>query len=304
MKRRHQLLLLPLAGALAVGVWLADKVRVPEGFSRQWIEVNGVARSYLLYVPRGLEATTAVPLVLSLHGYASWPASFAQVTGWGALADKHGFVVAYPAATGLPKRWHTDIAAAGEVDDLAFLSAVIEDVADKQALDRRRIYLSGLSNGAGMVNAMARLRPAGIAAMGTVAGAYVAPQGEPETSRPLPVIAFHGTADPLVPFGGGAVNERQGWVFPAVETWAAEWAQRNGCTAPPVTSAVSEHVSETRYGSCAADNEVVLYTITGGGHSWPGGRDPLRLTIDPLLDAINASAVMWEFFERHPLGEG
>lgn len=297
--------LVSLMGAVAAGKWLNEQVRLPVGVSREWLEIDGISRSFLLYIPAAVyENNRPAPLVVNLHGYGSWPTSQIRITGWNDLADQEGFVVAYPAATGVPKRWHTNVAAAGAVDDLAFLAAVMEQVAQRVAIDRSRVYLSGMSNGGGMVNAMARLRPAGIAAIGTVAGAYVAPAGDAPAAYPIPLVAFHGTADRVVPYEGGAVYERGGWIFPAVEAWAADWAERNGCAAQPTVTAITEHVTETRYADCAGDNEVVLYTIANGGHSWPKPGKTLRLyTVDPMLEAMDTTAVMWEFFARHALPE-
>jgi polyhydroxybutyrate depolymerase len=114
------------------------------------------------------------------------------------------------------------------------------------------------------------------------------------------MIDFHGTADPEVPYDGGKT-----WVvpprFPKQTTWAANWARRNRCAPTPIDSAVATDVTRRIYTSCADDASVVLYTIKGGGHSWPGGKPLPEWFVGPTSRSIDASSVMWVFFHEHPL---
>jgi polyhydroxybutyrate depolymerase len=133
--------------------------------------------------------------------------------------------------------------------------------------------------------------------MGGVAGAYSAFGGGCVPSRPVPAILFHGTADRIVPYGGGMRG-----AFPALEDFAADWAARNGCDLTPVSiEGLTGDASGIRYGSCDEDAEVVLYTIDGGGHTWPGGGEIPSFLVGATTQDIDASATMWEFFERFPL---
>lgn len=300
---KRPLVLASTVGAAVGAAALLNRLRVPVGMSRQWLGPEGARRSYLLTIPPGYEGTHAAPLVLSLHGFGSWPSGQVRVSGWNPLAAEKGIVVAYPSATGFPKRWHTwQPTQQGDVDDLGFISDVMDDVMALVRIDPARIYLSGLSNGGGMVNAMARLRPARIAAIGTVAGAYVEPVGQAIAPRPMPVIAFHGTADPVVPYQGGEIRRGAGgWVFPSIRDWADAWARRNGCTGDPQVLAISPRVQALRYSDCTADAEVILYSIEGGGHVWPGGGPLPAFITGEGVQEIDATRIMWEFFERHPL---
>ena len=123
------------------------------------------------------------------------------------------------------------------------------------------------------------------------------------------MIAFHGTADESVPYHGGlspsalastrfARNARQ---FPSVPGWAANWAQRNQCATNPVESAVAPDVGRLEYTRCADDAAVVLYTIRGGGHTWPGGAPLPEGMVGPTSRTIDATSRMWAFFREHPL---
>jgi polyhydroxybutyrate depolymerase len=265
----------------------------------------GRRRTYLLYVPETYDAATATPLVICLHGFAQWPAHQMEMTGWNELADQFGFIVVYPAGTGFPLRWN----AGGELGtandplfDVIFLSDLIDSLQNEYNIDEARIYANGLSNGAGMSHMLACKLSDRIAAVGTVAGAYSLPWSECTPSRPVPVIAFHGTADPIVPYGGGR-SRSPDLPLPAVEDWAATWAERNGCGDAPLELPSSGEVSAIRYTDCNKGADVVLYTVQGGGHTWPGGAPLPEWLAGHTTSDIDATEEMWEFFVQHPLAE-
>lgn len=114
------------------------------------------------------------------------------------------------------------------------------------------------------------------------------------------MIDFHGTADRMVPYHGGS-----SWVaprpWPDVPKWAAKWARRNRCGTEPVESAVAADVTRSEYTNCADDAAVMLYTIKGGGHSWPGGQPLPEWFVGPTSRRVDATSRMWEFFRAHPL---
>jgi polyhydroxybutyrate depolymerase len=116
------------------------------------------------------------------------------------------------------------------------------------------------------------------------------------------MIAFHGTADPFVPYGGAP----RGWLnptapFPDIETWVDDWRRRNHCASNAVYTNVNVHVTRREYRSCADNAAVVLYTIKGGGHQWPGGKPIPEWIVGPTTREIDATALMWAFFKDHPL---
>jgi polyhydroxybutyrate depolymerase len=301
MQRRTLLLVFLLIGLLTLIALIYVQTRLPAGVTRRQIRSGGAERSYLLYVPSTYDPATPTPLVLSIHGFASWPANQMEVSQWNELADEHGFIVAYPSGTGFPKRWNTrGPADQNSVDDVAFLSELMDTLSLQFNVDPQRIYVNGLSNGGGMSNALACLQPGRIAAIGGVAGAYVEPTVGCNPERPVPVIAFHGTADRIVPYDGGAAGS-SGWVFPAVPEWAAAWAERNGCDAVPEQLPDAGEVSGVRYTGCTNDADVVFYTVEGGGHNWPGGGRLPQAIVGHMTEDIDASALMWEFFVQHPL---
>jgi polyhydroxybutyrate depolymerase len=123
--------------------------------------------------------------------------------------------------------------------------------------------------------------------------------GKGEAERPVPAISFHGTADPVVPYNGGA-----SWIsprpFPSVPRWSANWAKRNRCAVNPLESTVTSDVTRREYTGCAANATVVLYTVHGGGHTWPGGMPLPEWFVGRTARSIDATSLMWAFFLEHP----
>ena len=258
---------------------------------------GGRQRSYLLHVPASYDPATPVPLVISIHGFAEWPAHQMQISRWNDLADQHGFIVVYPAGTGFPRRWQTG----GEaLEDVTFISDLIDALAQRYTIDPTRIYANGLSNGGGMSYLLACQLADRIAAVGSVSGAYLLPPDECLPARPVPLIAFHGTADPIVPYDGGP-SASFDLSFPAVPDWIAAWAGRSGCDAAPVPLPGHGEVSGLRYIGCRGSADVLFYTIHGGGHAWPGGPPMRRFIVGHTTQDIDATAVMWAFFTHHAL---
>jgi polyhydroxybutyrate depolymerase len=302
MRLRTILLVLLLIGLAELVGFVVFRGRLPAGVTRHSLTVDGRERAYLLYTPPGYDPATPAPLVVSLHGFASGPVNQMEVSQWNEVADEHGFMVAYPEGTGFPKRWNTSsVTDEGGADDVAFLSDLIDALSEQYNVDPQRVYVNGLSNGGGMSNTLACLRPERIAAIGGVAGAYTEPAGGCNPTRPVPVIAFHGTDDRIVPYAGGAAGGPQNFVFPAVPEWAAAWAERNGCEAAPENLPAQGEVSGVRYTGCTNDADVIFYTVDGGGHNWPGGGRLPEAIVGHMTEDIDASAAMWEFFAQHPL---
>jgi polyhydroxybutyrate depolymerase len=267
------------------------------------IESSGVLRKYLLYVPESYNPGTPTPLVISMHGFIEWPAHLMRVSHWNDVADEYGFIVVYPSGTGFPLRWNAhnrpnvSVTASAEVQ---FISDMIEHLGDDYNIDPTRIYANGLSNGGGMSFLLACRLSESIAAIGGVAGAYLLPWDECQPSRPVPVIVFHGTADPIVPYDGDG-STRDGSSFPHQPTWALEWAQRNGCDPSPVDLPTNGEVSGVQYIQCKENADVVFYTIDGGGHTWPGGEPILEFISGHTTQDIDATRVMWEFFMKNSI---
>jgi polyhydroxybutyrate depolymerase len=166
-------------------------------------------------------------------------------------------------------------------------------------IDPNRIYADGMSNGGGMAFALSCRLSDRIAAIGAVASAQMLPWEQCGNSRPVPTVAFHGTADPFALYQGGSSPIARGQ-FPNIRDWTARVARRNRCTGDPVEAQITDSVGRLAYRDCAANADVVLYTVKGGGHTWPGGRHLPEWTVGPTTREISATRVMWDFFVQHP----
>lgn len=268
---------------------------VPSGASARTISFAGTSRSYILYAP----SKHAKPaLVLVLHGHLGSAVAMERRTNrtFDRLADRDGFVVVYPDA--LRGQWNAGHPwEADDKDDVGFLSALIEKLAAEFDVDRKRIYVTGLSNGASMAFRLACERPNTIAALAPVAGGLAERrmQNCADTSkRPIPLISMHGTADPISPFNDGELEGNLGY-----------WVRRNGCALTATVTQLPDtdpnDGTRTRvesYGGCKDGADVVLYAIEGCGHHWPGGDEPRRNGAE--CRDFDAGAVIWDFFKRHP----
>ena len=261
---------------------------------------SGQSRAYLLHVPPGYDRSRPTPLVISLHGASLWPALQMKISQWNRLADAYGFIVVYPSAAGFPKIWHVD-RVPGLATDVRFISDLIDALQAAYNIDPARIYANGMSNGGGMAFVLSCTLSDRIAAIGMVAAAQSLAWDWCTDRRPIPMISFHGTADPVIPYAGGASPVGPAANFPSVPGWAQSWAQRNRCASVPVAAAVAADVTRRQYQNCAGDATVVLYTVEGGGHAWPGGTALPAWIVGPTSQSVDASALMWSFFRQHPL---
>jgi polyhydroxybutyrate depolymerase len=288
-----------------------DTIAAPEG-----------TRSYRLHVPPSYNGADPVALVINMHGFTSAAIEQEFYSGLSARADEAGggFVVVHPeglliASNPDTQHWNNVQLPPPEPDDVAFLDSVLDQVMAELCIDTNRVFSTGISNGAMMSVRLACSLSARVAAIAPVAGAYYPPLSldEPpgpfhnsaetcDDTAPVPVIAFHGTDDALVPFGGGGSATQ--FRLPIDNDTADEdvmesWAAHNGCTSGRQENVVTDEVRLVEYTGCDDGADVLLYIVDGGGHTWPGAPDfpPLGYTTHD----ISATDLMWEFFQQHPL---
>jgi polyhydroxybutyrate depolymerase len=254
------------------------------------------ARAYVLHVPRGHDRARPTPLVISLHGGALWGAAQRDISRWNDLADREAFIVAYPSGAGhaSPRSWGTRPGPRRN-RDLEFLTRLIDTLIVRHNVDTDRVYVNGLSNGGGMTFALSCAAADRVAAAGIVAGALFEPWGACIGAPPVPVVVFHGTDDSAAPYEGGTTWVAP-WPLPNIPQWVGRWAERNGCDATPRDSALSPTVTRRAYSACTDGADVVLYTLHGDGHVWPGGAKVPGWLVGTDSRSIDATRVMWEFF--------
>jgi polyhydroxybutyrate depolymerase len=272
------------------------------------VTVSGHRRTVIVHIAAGYTGKRKLALVLNLHGSESTASAEEKFSGMDATADADHFIVAYPQAqipAGTGYDWNIPgepmvngkFPPASAPSDVAFLTTLVRDLAGRYCIDLSQVYATGVSGGGRMASQLACDASSVFAAIGAVAGLRY-PSLCP-ASRPVPVIAFHGTADAIDPFDGGGLGY---WTY-SVPTAAHLWAGHDHCAASPQTTAVRGY-RLTTYAGCSGGTQVELYAITGEGHEWPGGPAmPSMITsvLGPQSDAIDADAVMWAFFRAHPL---
>ena len=206
-----------------------------------------------------------------------------------------------PDGTGDPKGWNLLPTASG--NDFALAHDLIGWAERRLCVDPSRVDAAGISLGSEFASLLACQPPYQIAAVGLVASE--APPTCP-TAVAVSVIAFHGTADPVVPFSGGPVpssGRGDRTYAPSAEATAAAWAAHDGCR-PASTTMVAADVRLERWTACVGAAAVELYAIVGGGHTWPGGPDasaiPALARLGPVTHSIRATDLMLAFFRDHP----
>jgi polyhydroxybutyrate depolymerase len=277
---------------------------------------RGLQRTYDVHVGAGYDANKPTPLLIVLHGGGGNGQGMIKLTGFNAVADENNFIVVYP--DGFEKHWNDGRAVQSysaqtqNIDDVGFISALIDHLSGEYNIDAKRVYATGISNGAFMSNRLGCELSNKIAAIAPVAGnmpANIAPVCAP--TRPISALIINGTEDPLVPWSGGYAHFGQvklGEIL-SVEETVKIWVDNDKCPSSPIVAQLPDKdpsdgttVSTETYKGCADGAEVVLYKVEGGGHTWPGGLQYLpRLIIGRTSRDFNASEVIWQFFSQHPM---
>jgi len=282
------------------------------------LSFGGRNRHYIVHVPPGVQAGAKVPVVFALHGGGGSASTTDDLMKLTPVSDKEGFIVVFP--DGVGHGWNDGRPDAGtdavdnKVDDVGFLRALVDEVSRVLPVDRQRVYATGISNGAMMSGWLACNAADVFAAVALVAGTGPAALGSLcRPSRPVSVLAFNGTEDPLVKYNGGTVPNLLPWRNNgrtiAVAGLRGFWVANDRCQGQPTTQQLPDldtgdgsRVTVETWDRCAAGSSITFYRIDGGGHTWPGGRQylPERLVGHTNRD-LNASEVIWRFFAEHTL---
>ncbi|HEX2578571.1 MAG TPA: PHB depolymerase family esterase [Aquihabitans sp.] len=270
-------------------------------------------RYYLVSTPADPAPDEPLPVVLDLHGLAEGAQVHSQMSQFGPYAAENGFIAAFPHGTGQPVKWQVSLDREGN-PDLVFLDALLDDLEATRCVDTSRVYATGLSYGAIMSSTLGCAMTDRIAAIAPVDGLSVPDGCEPE--RPVPVLTFHGTKDPILLFNGGVANlggilggpdekteppeaDLNGEGYPAA---AATWAEMNGCQGEPVDEDLTESVIERTW-DCPPESPVVFEIMVGAGHSWPGSEfsEGIAGIVGPTDTSIDGTDMIWRFFQRFQL---
>ncbi len=283
------------------------------------MEHNGKPRTYRLHVPSGLKAGKPIPLVIVLHGFGANGKITELLTCFTPLADKHGFAVVYPdGLMSMWRFWEGDGSAAklkvvrqkaAQTDGVGFIENLIDRLIKEGIADPRRVYVTGISNGAYMTHRLGCDLGDKIAAIAPVAGTIAKPMSESlKPPRPMPVVYFHGTEDKLIsPQGADLFSKRA--ISLSADDLAAWWAKHNDCADEPKVEQLTDKtddgmtVQRKTFAAGKAGAPVVFYEIRGGGHTWPDGNLQPEVLLGKSTRDINASEIIWEFFSKYTLPE-
>lgn len=321
-KRNYALILF----AILVGGVVLSKVRaeralaLPPEHQELSLVVGGLERRYLLYVPPTVEKAKPLQLVIMLHGMAGTALNSQRETGWSAKANEEGFIVVYPEATRPneaqppslrknPQAWNDGSgrfhAAERNIDDVAFIKALIDSLDDSYLLDLKRIYVTGFSNGSSMVFRLGAELADRVAAIAPHSGTCWIETFPP--SIDISVCYFTGTSDTLNPIDGGypklaiGGKDQGGRSKPPVMTMIAKWAKALECSEVPRTDETALGVRTYCYGPGRNAAEVICITIDELGHHWAGGMSQApEFLVGKSSDKLKATDVIWEFFSKHP----
>ncbi|MBX7182476.1 MAG: T9SS type A sorting domain-containing protein [Bacteroidia bacterium] len=262
---------------------------------------GGLMRNYRVYVPAIYSNTSAVPLVLNLHGYTSNAFQQEFYTNFKTIADTANFILVHPNGTfdlNGDQYWNNfDVS---NVDDVGFLSALIDSLSNQFAIDPNRIYSTGMSNGGFMSYDLACFLNNRIAAIASVTGAMIFSHiASCNPSHPTPVMQIHGTADPTVSYTGSAS-------FAPIEDLVDYWVNFNNCDTPAIFTALpdistADGCTAEHYVYSGGNNNasVEFYKINGGGHTWPGS----PITIGVTNQDFSATKEIWRFFRQYRLND-
>jgi polyhydroxybutyrate depolymerase len=263
-----------------------NQPQIQVGENTRSILSGGQTREYVLYIPAGYDEKTPLPLVLLFHAAALSAKRVMELSNLNKLADEKKFIILapegiYPWIAGPTWNYRQE---PGSINDIEFVKDLIKEIRSNIPIDQKRIYASGYSAGGMLSCRLACELSDVIAAIGLVA-AFRCPE-ECKSTRSISLIAFQGTNDHML-------------VYSSVQNNLSNWVKNHGCIPTPKVQKISEDVSQLTYSGCKDNSEVVFYRINGGDHDWPDS--PVPMNFGKNTKDINASRLLWGFFEKHPL---
>lgn len=260
----------------------------------QSFDFQGVNRTYQLYVPPSYTGTKDVPVVFDFHGFGSNAVQQMAYGNFKPEADRDDFLIVAPDGQVRADRHFNLTGEKGLQNDVQMVGSLLDHLEATLCVDTHRVYSTGMSDGGAMTSALACQMSNRFAAFGAVA--VVTACGGPKA---VPIMAFAGTSDPVVPFNGGTVNCCGGGKVAGAAPSMTAWAAHDKCSATYQDVKLSSEVTRRTWPGCAAESSVTFFIIAGGGHTWPGSV-PIS-SLGKTTKQIDASATIWRFFQAHAL---
>ena len=297
------------------------------------VESNGVRRFYKVHLP-SRAASDKLPAIIVLHGGGGNVEQIESSIHLDELGDREGFVTIYPEGTGFFAHrlltWNAGAccgaAAEKNIDDVSFISKMIDEVVKNHPIDRTRIYATGFSNGSQMSYRLACELSEKIAAIAPVSGQIVFPSCRP--ARAVPLLHIHGRLDRCAPYDGGPAcggcfakvfgigSSKGNFPCPGVEPSVKSWARMNGCNMNSSTIISPQGAVCSKFTGCTDGASVRLCTVELNGHIWPGGENGavcadtdsrmcrrFQNVLGPANHRFDTNQEIWNFLKRFSLSE-
>lgn len=263
----------------------------------QTVSSGGYERLYRIHVPSGYHSNVPQPLVLNFHGHGSTAAVQEKLTKLSLLADQQDFLAAYPQGIIGPDHqsgWATGPAWDPQVNDVLFVSDLLNRLQAQFCIDPLRIYAMGFSNGGGMTNLLATRLAGRIAAFASVSGSYYPVAGDSHPERPVSFLEIHGTADLIVPYDGSRAKD-----YSSVTSWLLNWVQRDHCSSRSDVFLKLKTMIGEQWLGCQAGTTIIHYRILQEGHRWPRVLFPEQT--QQKWRFVTATTLIWQFFQDHAI---
>jgi polyhydroxybutyrate depolymerase len=309
--------------ALSTGTEQTGRAQLHAGRNDVEFDRKGRKRTAVIIVPKDVTMPAqGWPLVMMLHGAGGSARNVIESTGWAEMGQKEGFITVFPNGTprneqrvesflSNPQTWNAGekeslssgelSATAKKIDDVGFLSELIDRVHREMKIDATRIYVAGHSNGASMTYRFGTERSDLVAAIGVVAGHYLV--DPTPLSSPVSLLQIVGDHDPFTPMAGGeaGVLGRKATVPPALES-PHIWVKMLGLQGDSTVVQDDDKLKVLEWGRSISGAEVRSVIIKGHGHAYPSPSDRFhpRLLFGPTVNSLNATETMWRFFKEHP----
>lgn len=265
---------------------------VTSGFYDGDLTVDGRKRHFMVYIPTAYNGQKELPLVVGLHGGLGTGQVFEEQTRISQAANEYGYIVAYP--DGVRRAWNAGSCcgkpADDNINDVAFISALVAHLHDRYKIDTRRVYGTGFSNGAMLLHKIACDKPHLLAGIAAVSGGPMS-KSCPGKNVPIPTLLVQGTKDPRIPWNGGEVNDSY---RPAFSQVVSAYAKRNQCSAD--RSEVYNQGVTSCYARKGCSDKLVYCEIKGDGHQWPGGKTVMKFMLGDNTKSYDASSKILQFF--------
>ena len=275
------------------------------------MEIDGKQREFYLYFPKNAPAS-ASPLVIALHGGGGTARNMDRLSRLSLLSDKEGFLLVFP--QGLAKHWADGRTESGEAD-IKFISTMIAKLNEEGLVNQSQVFATGISNGGFFSQYLAKKIPSQIAAVASIAATLPDTYLKLEQTMAVPVLYVLGTKDPLIPYSGGRIGGKilrgnRGNVVSAEEA-IRFWRRNNGIDSAYGRSTVIDDgstdgmkITSNEFTSGDPRRDVTVYTIDGGGHTWPQGWQYLpAFIVGDTSKRLNCNEVIWQFFKTHAKSE-